>query len=66
MPPAKKQPAQRTVNVTVYQAPIPFNAETNTYNINIEVEDGAAVNVLDFAETWARESGILTVAVMNG
>lgn len=64
----KKQPEPeaRQVEIEVFQQPVRYNEETNSYVGGVEVRPDDRVTVLDFTETWTRESGILTVSVARG
>jgi hypothetical protein len=58
--------AERQVEIEVFQQPVTYNQETNSYVGGVTVGPDDRVSVLDFTETWTRESGILTVSVARG
>lgn len=65
MPPAK--PKTKSLRVTVMQIPVTYSEDDSGYVLDIgEIPEDEVWKVLDFTETWAHESGILTVAVTNG
>ena len=57
---------KRVVEIDVFNLPVSFNQDTNAFSTGVECEQNDTVTVLDFTETWTRESGILTVSVARG
>jgi predicted protein tyrosine phosphatase len=66
MPPASKKDDGRTVEVEVRHLHVLYNDEAGSYTAGVAVGKSDSVAVVDFAETWQNESGIITVAVVRG
>lgn len=65
MPPAK--PKTKGVKFTVLQIPVSYSQEDGGFVLDInDVPEDQQWKVLEFTETWAQESGILTVVVTDG
>lgn len=63
MPPSKT--SKKFVEIRVMNIPVTFDPEFKDYRIGLDVGPDDTVTVLDFAETWQNESGIVTVAVAH-
>jgi hypothetical protein len=63
---SSKKPDPRLVEVEVNNIPVTYNEARRSYSTAIDAGTKDQVVVLDFAETWQNETGVLTVAVIRG